>query len=408
MKKYKLLIAIIIILIASMLIFTIKPYKSTDEYLKKNYSDLNLQDEEDFSGLEIISKDIKGKKIILSGEMHGLAKNHIVALKLLKYLQKEIGVNYYLEEVGYADSYFLNKYLESGDEDILKNYFNIYKNQKYYTEERYNYYIEVYKFNQTLPKDKQIKVVGIDIESKATYDYLIDILKEKENIPSELKSLIDELKRFNYNSKTSYENILDNLNEVNRDIEGNEEKYKNIFNEEFKGFKLVMENLTDFNKSCTGDINYDTSRDRYIYENFKVTDSSLENAVYFGQWGSFHVLQDSFYSNVNACDMDYFSSLLNKDEKYKGRLLSINYSYYFEEPKFDYGYSHIDEDLFKDYLNSKSQATVFKLNNRKSPFNENTINPFSSNIGDYKDNPITNYFQYLILIRNSDKSKIVM
>ncbi|WP_445013617.1 hypothetical protein, partial [Paraclostridium bifermentans] len=93
---------------------------------------------------------------------------------------------------------------------------------------------------------------------------------------------------------------------------------------------------------------------------------------------------------------------------YKGKILSINYGYYPYKTAKSYNYSYIDDELFKDYLNSDSNATIFKLNNSKSPFKENTINPYETEAIDYKGNPITNYFQYLILIRDSERSKIVM
>jgi hypothetical protein len=408
LKKYKLLIAILTILCVLITIIANKPYKSTDEYLKRNYSNLNLEDKDDFSGLEILSEDIKNKKIIFTGEHHNLAQNHVVKLKLLKYLQKEIGVNYLLHEVGYADSYFLNKYLESGDETILKNYFEIYKNHKYYTEENYNELVEIYKFNQTLPKDKRIKVVGADIQSKATYDYILDVVKDEEKLTDELKVLIDELKDFDYYNKGAYENLLNILNKLNKDIDTNEEKYKDIFKENLNEFKLVIKNITDMSKVYTSDEKYlNDIRDRYIYENFKIIDSQLKNPVYFGQWGGFHVFQDTFYSNIDSLDIKYFSSLLNKDEKYKDKVLSITYGYYFEKSVLQHSEQFINEDIFKDYINSKSKATIFRLNNKKSPFKEKSINVFSRNSIDYKDNPTTNYFQYLILIRNSEESKIV-
>jgi len=391
-----------------MIIIINKPYKNTDEYLKRNYSDLNLENEDDFSGLEILSEDIKNKKIIFTGEHHNLAQNSVVKLKLLKFLQKEIGVNCLLYEGGYDDSYFLNKYLESGDETILKNYFEIYKNHKSNTEENYNDFIEIYKFNQTLPKEKRIKVVGTDIQSQATYEYIIDVVKDEDKLTDELKTLINELKDFNYYQKVRFKSLLNILNKLNKDIEINEEKYKDIFKEDFKGFKFVIRNITDFIKAYTSEEKYSNNiRDRYTYENFKIIDAQLKNPVYFGQWGGFHVFQDTFYSNIDSLDMNYFASLLNKDEKYKDKVLSIAYGYYFEKSILQHSDYFINEDLFKDYINSKSKATIFRLNNRKSPFKENSINVFSRNSVDYKDNPTTNYFQYLILIRNSESSKFL-
>lgn len=408
-SKKKLIVSISIILsIIGISIFIDQPYKSTDKYLKRNYSNLNLQDEDDFSGLEILSEDIKNKKIIFTGEHHNLAENHDLKLKFLKYFQKNIGVNYLLEEVGYADAYFLNKYLESGDETILRDYFDIYKNQKYYTKERYNNFVEIYKFNQTLPKDKHIKVVGVDIASQANYNYIFDVIKDEEKLTDELKVLIDELYEFRYYVRGGYKNLLKILNELTEDIDNNEEKYKDIFKEDFEGFKFVIRNLTDLSKAYISDKNdYTNIRDRVMYENFKIIDSELEDSVYFGQWGTSHIFQDTFYSNVDLCDINSFASLLNKDAKYKGKILSISYGYYFEKNILDISYSYIDEALFKDYIDSRSKATIFRLNNRKSPFNKKTINPFSTNSKNYKENPTTNYFQYLILLRNSEKSNFI-
>ncbi|MGL6104724.1 hypothetical protein [Romboutsia sp.] len=408
MKKYTLLIAMVITLCVVVVSIINKPYKNTDKYLEKNYSNLDLQDEESFDGLDILSQDIKDKKIILTGEEHNLSDNHIMSLKLIKYFQKEVGVNYLLEEMGTADAYFLNKYLESGNEDILKEYFNIYKNQKLYTEERYNEYVEIYKFNKTLPIDKRIKIVGTDIESKATYYYLIDTIKNEDMLTDELKTLINELKEFDYYTKISYRNILNTLEELKKDVDSNEDKYKSIFKEDFNEFKFVIKNMIDFSNVCASEDNYTNLRDKYIYENFKIIDSNLKDAVYFGQWGGAHIFQETVYNNINQSYMDYFASLLNKDEKYKGKILSINYAYYFEKSTFDHNGYSVNEDLFKEYINLKSKATIFRLNSRKSPFKEKSINPFDTNLVDYKDKPITDYIQYIILIRNSEKSKVVM
>ncbi|MGL5749370.1 MAG: hypothetical protein ACRCXT_02495 [Paraclostridium sp.] len=294
---------------------------------------------------------------------------------------------------------------------ILKEYFCIFKNQKYYTEERYNNYINIYEFNQTLPKDEQIKIVGVDMETQVTYHYLLEITKDLDKLPYKLNELIDTLKGTNYNSRQSCINILDEVNYVIKDLDANEEGYKSLFKENFIGFKIVINNLRNFSHSRTNSSDmgeYMNKRDSHTFENFKEIDLELENPVYFGQWGNFHVYQDNFYSNMDLCDANYFASLLNEYSKYKGKVLSINLGYYFYEGATEHGYSYIDEDLFHEYINSNEKTTIFRLNNKKSLFKESTINLFDTNAVDYKGKPITNYFQYLILINNSEKSKLVM
>lgn len=409
MKKF--ILIILLISTISILLYTSQSDLSVESYLKKNHSDLNLNDKEDLSGLEIFSEDIKDKKIILVGEHHNISENTNIEMKLLKYFQKEIGVDYYLAELGYADAYFLNKYLENGDEEILKDYFDIYKKgQQYYTEERYKHYIDIYNFNQKLPEDKRIKIVGVDIESQASYRYILDILDDNKAMTNELVSLLNTLKDFSYMSINSNRNLLIILDKLIKDIEINEENYKNIFKDDFEGFQIVINDLIDYSEARVSSKDmgeYMNKRDMYTYENFKEIDSKLKNPVYFGQWGKTHVYQDEFYSNVDLCDSNYFASLLNSDTEYKGKILSIDYGYYFDENNIGHSYSYIDKQLFKDYINTGSKATIFKLNNNKSPFNKSAINPFDTNAIDYKGKPITNYFQYLVLIKNSKPSKII-
>ncbi|QYE99785.1 hypothetical protein [Paraclostridium sordellii] len=94
-----------------------------EAYLKKNNSAINLQDINEFEGLDLIKDDLKNKKIIFTGEYHAFQKDDLFRMKLIKYLQEEIGLNYYLAEMGYSNAYFFNKYLESGDEEILRKVF---------------------------------------------------------------------------------------------------------------------------------------------------------------------------------------------------------------------------------------------------------------------------------------------
>lgn len=408
MKKYRIFIIASIILIISAIYFVSISYQGTSSYLKRNHANLSILDDEDFSGLDILSKDLKDVKIVFAGEHHNVAENQSIDLKLLKYLQREIGVNYYLAEIGYADSYFLNKYLESGDEAILENYFNIYKNRRFYTEERYNFFVNLYKFNQTLPKSEQIKIIGVDIESGATDEYILDVWEDKDKMTKGVEYLLSELKDFNYNAEESYKNVLKILDELIKDINDNKEDYENILKEDFAEFELVIDNLYKFSNARLGTYHtYDIERDGGIYENFKKIDSNLENPVYFGQWGSDHIYQDTIYSNLHITDINFFASLLNKDLKYKDKILSINIGYYFDKPSLNHSKSYINEELFDDYLESESKATIFRLNNIGSPFKKQTLNPFDTNEVDYKGKPVTDYYQYLILLREGNKSKQV-
>lgn len=408
MKK----IGFLILIISTIVLITFslnKTYKDEQDYLSKNHSIINLEDSDDFSGLDILKKDLKGKKIVLTGENHYLDKNHLIDIKMLKYLQKQIGVNYYLGEEGYSISYFVNKYLETGDESYLNKVFKNFEGTRANNIGYYEKYRQIYEFNKTLPENERIKIIGVDIEPGAnmSYDYIMEVMKDKSLITNDLEQLLYELQELTYRDKEELTRTRNTAQKVLRDAENNESVYKNIFKEGLYGFKHVVKNISNMCEAYLGGRNnWNNIRDTFIYENFKSLDSRLEDPIYFGQWGGSHIYQDIFYSEINSVDEEYVAYKINKDEKYKGKILSINYGYYNKGRDNDsYNGLYADNNLFKDYLDTEDDMILFKLNSKNSPFKEQDIKLYLNDYQDFKGKPITNFFEYVLLIKNSAQSK---
>lgn len=408
MKK----IGFLILIISTIVLITFslnKTYKDEQDYLSKNHSIINLEDSDNFSGLDILKKDLKGKKIVLTGENHYLDKNHLIDIKMLKYLQKQIGVNYYLGEEGYSISYFVNKYLETGDESYLNKVFKNFEGTRANNIGYYEKYRQIYEFNKTLPENERIKIIGVDIEPGAnmSYDYIMEVMKDKSLITNDLEQLLYELQELTYRDKEELTRTRNIAQKVLRDAENNESVYKNIFKEGLYGFKHVVKNISNMCEAYLGGRNnWNNIRDTFIYENFKSLDSRLEDPIYFGQWGGSHIYQDIFYSEINSVDEEYVAYKINKDEKYKGKILSINYGYYNKGRDNDsYNGLYADNNLFKDYLDTEDDMILFKLNSKNSPFKEQDIKLYLNDYQDFKGKPITNFFEYVLLIKNSAQSK---
>lgn len=408
MKK----IGFLILIISTIVLITFslnKTYKDEQDYLSKNHSIINLEDSDDFSGLDILKKDLKGKKIVLTGENHYLDKNHLIDIKMLKYLQKQIGVNYYLGEEGYSISYFVNKYLETGDESYLNKVFKNFEGTRANNIGYYEKYRQIYEFNKTLPENERIKIIGVDIEPGAnmSYDYIMEVMKDKSLITNDLEQLLYELQELTYRDKEELTRTRNTAQKVLRDAENNESVYKNIFKEGLYGFKHVVKNISNMCETYLGGRNnWNNIRDTFIYENFKSLDSRLEDPIYFGQWGGSHIYQDIFYSEINSVDEEYVAYKINKDEKYKGKILSINYGYYNKGRDNDsHNGLYADNNLFKDYLDTEDDMILFKLNSKNSPFKEQDIKLYLNDYQDFKGKPITNFFEYVLLIKNSAQSK---
>jgi hypothetical protein len=406
LKNIKLILIIAIILIIPLwfTLSTSKTYTNEKDYLSKNSKPINLEDINDFSGLELLKDDIQDKKIIFTGEDHTLNKDNLFKMKLIKYLQKEIDLKYYLDEGGYANTYFFNKYLETGDENILEQAFNQVKGTAMHNIDDYNFFKSLYEFNQTLPEDKRIEIVGIDIEhgGLSSYDFIMDIMKNKSLKTKPLDTLLNGLKSYHkreidhINLRTLNQNLVDDVNK-------NEKVYKDIFKENLKDFKYLLNNIEAMCVSYSSEEkDWNNVRDKYIYDNFKYIDSKLDNAKYFGQWGGAHVYQDTIYEEYYDLDYDFIASLLNKDDQYKGKILSIQYGYS-PNPIMEIN-SKVDKKLFGDYINS-GKDTLFKLNGTDSPFSTDFVYPLHHKPKPQKNQVTTDLFEYLMLINDVKQSK---
>ncbi len=133
------------------------------KYLMNNYNKI-IMGEEDIQSLSIIDEDLRDKEIFLTGENHGVKANVELRMKFLKYFKEKIDFKYYLCELPYSTAYFINMYLKTGNEDILKEVYTALKGTDAWNKDDYFHWKEVYKYNETLSKDRKITIVGIDIE----------------------------------------------------------------------------------------------------------------------------------------------------------------------------------------------------------------------------------------------------
>ena len=98
-------------------------------------------------------------RLYFSGENHTYQTSNLkLELKLLKYFHQNHGVNTLLLEFGNVTGWLVNEYIVTGEEKLEKALkINFSKNFV-------NYFKEIKKYNDSLPKADRIKVVGIDVQ----------------------------------------------------------------------------------------------------------------------------------------------------------------------------------------------------------------------------------------------------
>lgn len=99
------------------------------KYLYKNSSEVDKEifNESDFN---LLKSDLNKNVVFLSGynNSYALDEHLKIELDLLKYFNKHAGVIYYLSDMQFSTSEIINKYLETGDESIIKELYSLGSN----------------------------------------------------------------------------------------------------------------------------------------------------------------------------------------------------------------------------------------------------------------------------------------
>jgi uncharacterized iron-regulated protein len=374
---------------------------SMEDYLSKNNSNVDLQKESYIEDFNIFNKDLKSYDVFLAGEGHSIAINYDMQLSLLKYLNKKAGVRYLLLEMAYSSSIDFQQYLDTGNENILKDFYDGAKGTASWSKESYEFWKKLRLLNETLPVDKKIRVIGVDMQYQEDEEikHLCSSLPDKTT-PTEIKPMLEALIRINENYMKEDSTVRKKaIDELKNDFEVNSKVYKEYLGDKYFDFTIILDTLVNLVNSSKE--NYNVIREECMYNNFKKIYSHFPKGKYFGQFGLEHVYQSSCSSYIGK--EERFAMRLNrKDSLVKNRVLSMEYVYKdcFRMAK-ERNYIEVrsesqvtDIDILNKY--AKTDVTIFNLKGKKTPF---------GNELHYVENPIEghtlDYFQYIIFVKNS-------
>lgn len=370
-KKLTILMIVVIFICTACTVPSSTKENNVPEYYKISV-DRNKTDD-----LNVLDNDLKDKDIIFTAEFHGMKANMELELKFLKYLKEKTNFKYYLCELSYAQGLKLNEFLNTGDTAILDELFSYYKGTFAYTKDSYNRWVELYEYNKNFNDDDKIKVIGVDVEHQILY--AAKVLKEllpANDPPKEINDSINSLK--------NYIGDEDSIKAIHEDLLARESLYRDYFGENYFDIELIIRNIKNLYYVKEKDTLFNARRDAVMYENFMGIYDTIEDGIFYGQWGHNHTYQ------AEESDIKWFATYLN-EEKFKDKILTIAYTY--DNCKFmnktgNGGYSIKDFDTFSGYTlenGDEQTAILFDIQDSSSAFHENA-----------------KYFQYILVISDSE------
>ncbi len=364
------------------------------DYLQENSETIPLTQKFSFEKLD---KDLIDNQLVLVGEIHGFEEPQKFDYELFKHLNDKHNFKQYYAELDFVQAVLLNKYLENGDENLLKDILQKWvvvqarNNKDYY--DKYRKFQEYYK---QLPENKKFKFIGVDKiqDLNLTSAFLNSLMPSPsptiENL-TEVEVLLEQI------------NILDSI-------------YKNSSDTLF----LLSQIKTNVNY-----LSEKLNREKVMFKNFYTLYNRSNKSKAYGFFGLYHVFQ----FQVNG-QKPFASQIRSSDLGLENKILSINFlmvdSYMVmpsnQLPEFmrdssSYTKMPISSDVMlfmyiygiKDFkrMTPENHKSLIKMNGQNSPYsNTSRMNktiqllPVAEKFEfNEKGKP---YVQYTVFVRNSD------
>ena len=382
MKIILVVAAIIVISYFGYLSFT--TVKSVDKYLPDNYETKDFTEEGMNSAFRLID-DSGEYYVFFTGEYHGNLGNEKINLQMLKYLNKEEGVNYLICEMQYSVISKLNKYIQNGDAELFKDAIDAVRkrNPQYAGDDYYKFWQGLYDYNKNLPSDKRIQAFGIDIDFMGDYtlNEIARLIPNKKP-PTEIATKVNSFKEiFSGKGTKEEEEAIAVFARLNEDFNSNTQVYKSFLGDNFNDFKNNLNSMMNTMKYLeTQDVN----RDSLIYDNFMRIYKENPDDKYYGQFGAAHI----FRENITHDGKDFFTLAKQMENQGGFKVLSI--------PITNTNQVGLIKEAEK--LAVKDKFTIFKLNGRNSPYEKQVEDLFVNDpFGIINGSTVDNY-QYVIYL----------
>lgn len=191
---------------------------------------------------KLFDDDFYKSKVFLLGEIHGYADNQKLDKELLFFLNKKLGVKYYIAEMDSITAKKLNHFLidSSKNQQTLKEIILAIKKRipQQSSQELFDKWNDIYDYNQKLTDSLKITVIGID----KNFD---DNSKVERNsaMVINFKNSIKEMKLENekFYGLFGYFHVLQNITENGKETFASELKKSNIKTTSFVSYTIDSE-----------------------------------------------------------------------------------------------------------------------------------------------------------------------
>lgn len=374
------------------------------EYLKQNAATWNGS----FNNLDrVLDKEVLNNQLFLIGENHGIQYNAALQFDLLVYLHKKTGLRHLMLELGFLDQIYINRYLETGNENVLDSFFLMHPGTGFYNKSEAELFKKLYAYNQKLAPQQRIRIFSVDLEF-AHRDAIAFLQREVfATLPEPDKKLFAAMQPYTDTAKL----LIRKFEAAHAYFRQHEARFQQLLEHRFEDTRHLLENIHNRYEAASSSAEI---RDSIWHRNFLYAQQryGLQNEKIAAFAGNFHIQQQddpgdprfaaiarrlksvrgivSFKSVYNG-GAAMIPNRGNQQDSASSKKMFVNAAI---TNGFPAGASK-QWEMLKPFFNN-NKAYLFNLNKKHSPFHQSDA--FTLENESYRT---TQIFQILILYNQS-------
>jgi hypothetical protein len=250
-----------------------------------------------YDGFSMLDGVLDDYQFYFTAEEHWQSINTQIQFSFLSYLHQKAGVRNFIVEGGYSYGFLLNRYLETGDERLLKKVVN---DIPVCPENQLDLFREIRAYNQQLSPEDRIQVTGIDLEHSAELSLqCLNTLMPEKAPPRAIARKMRQINQLHQSEYYVEREVKQFFKSLERDLGRREDAYRQYWGDDYPRFRLIVENAVqgfgfDFLRILLFPTKWQEREER-MYNNFLVLQRYMKPGKYYAQFGALHTdIKESF------------------------------------------------------------------------------------------------------------------
>lgn len=238
---------------------------------------------------QLAKKDnlLRQSRLFFCGELHYFENNWDLKLSFAKFFQSNYGVKRILIEYPVSYACLYNEYLLNGNKRVIRYLPDITSD----TLNEHMFLEKLREYNLSLPENKRIQVLGIDVEKNAIVSFQELFKLFPSQITSrKIKKNFRTISKWQKKTWVSDKKTKKIVRVLHNALYGNETEFKEHFKDNYNAYKRIIDGLhIGFDAPYTiENPEFLEIREQFIYSNIKDYLNENPSEIFFGQIGLAH------------------------------------------------------------------------------------------------------------------------